>query len=93
MRSLTVVLPASMCAMMPMFRMFESGTCLGMVLFSLPAGVRSRLREVVPAVKRRRLCRRSPRQAREKSGKPASFPPGIKSFLASGFRMGYKEAR
>src|SRR5690349_7631561 len=35
MRSLTVVLPASICAMTPRLRIFSSGTALAMILLSL----------------------------------------------------------
>jgi len=34
MRSVVVVLPASMCAMMPMFRSLGSGVILGMIYFA-----------------------------------------------------------
>src|SRR5216683_2062675 len=34
MRSVVVVFPASMCAMMPMFRVFSRGTCRAMFFFS-----------------------------------------------------------
>src|SRR4051794_16469083 len=36
MRSVVVVLPASMCAMIPMFRVFSSENCLGISLYLLP---------------------------------------------------------
>src|SRR5438552_8440396 len=40
MRSVVVVLPASMCAMMPMFRVFANGVCLGIAAISTGFGIR-----------------------------------------------------
>src|SRR5262245_62438117 len=57
MRSVVVVLPASMCAMMPMLRVFANGDCLGITRYS---GLVARCSSLPPVVGERLVGFRHP---------------------------------